>query len=68
MTPMSEKTSAEAVDGEEVVIHPIEPAQPDPVPVPPTENSPEHVEEVGPSTGSLDLTDTVLDVLTSPNL
>ncbi|MFW9168705.1 hypothetical protein [Corynebacterium striatum] len=45
---MSEKTSAEAVDGEEVVIHPIEPAQPDPVPVPPGENSPEHVEEVGP--------------------
>ncbi|QOQ39408.1 acetyl-CoA carboxylase [Trueperella pecoris] len=53
---------------QEVVIHPIEPASPDPVPVPPAKDAPIPVEEVKPSTGGLDLTDPILEVLTNPNL
>lgn len=47
---MSETISVEASDGEEVVIHPIELAEPSPVPVPQTDDLPAATEEVGPST------------------
>ncbi|MEZ2122371.1 hypothetical protein [Corynebacterium sp. CCM 9203] len=55
---------------EEVVIHPIEPAQADLVPITPADDLPDdlELEEVGPSNGGLGLTDPILEFLTDPKL
>ncbi|AHU90439.1 hypothetical protein CQ11_03170 [Trueperella pyogenes] len=64
---MSE-TPPEDVPLEETVVHPIEVMRPDLTPVEPAQLSDELLDEVAPTAHVLDLTEPILDVLTSPTL
>lgn len=64
---MSE-TTPEDVLPEETVVHPIEVIAADPTPVEPAEPPDVTLHEVGPTAHSFDLTEPILDVLTSPSL
>lgn len=67
---MSE-TPPEDLPLDETVVHPIEVMTPDLTPVEPAEPPPPldgEIEEVGPTPHSFDLTEPILDVLTSPSL
>ncbi|KMY23622.1 hypothetical protein ACU19_02885 [Actinobaculum suis] len=64
---MSE-TPPEDVPLEETVVHPIEVMRPDLTPVEPAPPPDEVLGEVGPTTHSFDLTEPILDVLTTPTL
>lgn len=50
------------------MVHPIEVMTPDLTPVEPAPPPDEELDEVGPTMHSFDLTEPILDVLTSPSL
>lgn len=64
---MSE-TTPEGVQPEETVVLPIEVMRPDLTPVEPADPPDGVLDEVGPTPHSFDLTEPILDVLTSPSL
>ena len=53
---------------EETVVHPIKVIAADPTPVEPAPPPDEVLSEVGPTPHSFDLTEPILDVLTTPTL
>lgn len=65
---MSETLPEDASFDEETVVHPIEVMPPDLTPVEPALSPDEVLGEADPTPHSFDLTEPILDVLTSPSL
>lgn len=65
---MSSSTPSKQTLLEETVIHPVKVIPPDPTPVKPAQMPKDTLGQIGPTIHVLDLTEPILDVLTSPSL